>query len=315
MRKYIISTITSLIIISCFVFKADAQTDADAIMMNKNQFCSGPIYNYSSWDHYWEGKLKRNNLNMGTVSTQSAMIMANYGISDNLNIMAWAPYVWTKATAGTLHSMKGVQDISAVVKWRFFHQKTGNQKVSVFALGGFSTPLTNYVVDYIPLAIGSGTTNLSAKGMVDYQYKKLSVTGSAAYIWRSNVKVDRDAYYTDQLHLTNEVKMPNVINLQLRAGYRSKYLLAEAVLNQMSTQGGFDIPRNGMLPPPNLTMNATTVGVNIKYTIPAHANLSVLAMGNYTVAGRNVGQSTSYGGGIFYAFYFKKRHTPDTNSL
>lgn len=314
MTKYLTSIFTSLAIV-CFVCKADAQTDADAIMMNKNQFCQGPIYNYSSWDHYWEGTLKRTNLNMGTVSTQSVMYMANYGISDNLNIMAAAPYVWTKATGGTLHGEKGVQDLSVNVKWRFYHQKTGNTKVSVFALGGLSTPLTNYVIDYIPLAIGSGTTNLSAKGMVDYQYKKLSVTGSAAYIWRSNVKIDRDAYYTDQLHITNEVKMPNVINLQLRAGYRSKYLLAEAVFNQMSTQGGFDIPRNGMLPPPNLTMNATTVGVNIKYTIPAYTNLSILAVGNYTVAGRNMGQATSYGGGIFYALYFKKRTTPDTNSL
>ncbi|MFT3700787.1 MAG: hypothetical protein QM802_00330 [Agriterribacter sp.] len=313
-------TKNATIIFHCFIAamlfaqSAVAQTDADAIMMNKNQFCIGPLYNYSSWDHYWEGKLKRENLNLGTVSTQSAMVMGNYGISDNLNIMAAAPYVWTKATAGTLHSMKGIQDLSVNVKWRFFHQKTGNNKVSVFVLGGLSTPLTNYVADYLPLAIGLGSTNLSAKGMVDYQYKKLSITGSAAYIWRSNITIDKDAYYTTELHLTNQVRMPDVINLQLRAGYRSKYLLAEAVLNQMTTQGGFDITRNNM-PFPSNKMNATTLGVNIKYTIPAYTNLSVLAMGNYTLAGRNMGQATSYGGGIFYAFYFKKRHTPDTNSL
>ncbi len=65
-----------------------AQTEGDAIMMNKNQLCNGFLYNYSSWDHYWEGTLKRNNLNLGTVSTQSAMYMANYGITDNLNIIA-----------------------------------------------------------------------------------------------------------------------------------------------------------------------------------------------------------------------------------
>jgi hypothetical protein len=314
MRKYLTKPFTGIITWVMLTHAANAQTDADAIMMNKNQFCSGLLYNYSSWDHYWEGKLKRENLNLGTVSNQSVMYMANYGITDNLNIMAGAPYVWTKATAGTLHAMNGVQDLFAVVKWRFFHQKAGSSKISLFALGGMATPLTNYVVDYLPLSIGMGSTSVTAKGMIDYQYKKFTITGSAAYIWRSNVTIDKDAYYTTELHLTDEVKMPNLTNLQLRAGYRGKYLLAEAVLNQMTTQGGFDITRNNM-PFPSNTMNATTLGVNIKYTLKPIPQLSVLGIGNYTLNGRNVGQSLSYGGGVFYAFYFKKRNNISTTSL
>ena len=35
-----------------------AQMDNDAIMMGKNAFCGGPMYSYSSWNHYWEGTLK-----------------------------------------------------------------------------------------------------------------------------------------------------------------------------------------------------------------------------------------------------------------
>lgn len=293
-----------------------AQTEVDAIMMNKNQICNGFLYNYSSWDHYWEGKLKRNNLNLGTVSTQSAMYMINYGITNNLNIIAGAPYVWTKASAGTLHKMNGIQDLSLNLKWRFFNQRNGNNKVSVFAVGGFSTPLSNYTPDFLPLSIGMGSTNLSARGMVDYQYKKFTVTGSAAYIWRSNIKIDRDNYYTDRLHITNEVQMPDMTNWQLRAGYRGKYFLAEGILNQMTTQGGFDITRNNM-PFPSNRMNATTAGAFLKYTIAGvlGGNIELLAQGNYTLKGRNVGQSLSYGGGLFYAFYVKKNKTnTNTNS-
>src|SRR5664279_4722533 len=65
-----------------------AQTDLDGIMMNKNQLCNGLMYNYNSWDYYWEGNFKRNNQNLGTVSTQSVMYGANYGITDRLNVMA-----------------------------------------------------------------------------------------------------------------------------------------------------------------------------------------------------------------------------------
>ena len=117
-------------------FSSYAQTDLDAIMMNKRQFCSGFIYSYGSWDNYWEGTLKRNNLNLGKVTTQSISYMANYGIKDNLNVMIMAPYVWTKASAGTLRGLSGFQDISAFVKWRALTKKMGEQKVSLFLLGG-----------------------------------------------------------------------------------------------------------------------------------------------------------------------------------
>lgn len=302
-----------LLLCPCLV---QAQTEVDAIMMNKNQICNGFLYNYSSWDHYWEGKLKRTNLNMGTVSTQSAMYMINYGITNDLNIIAGVPYVWTKASAGTLHGLNGIQDLSLNLKWRFFNQRNGNNKISVFAVGGFSTPLSNYTPDFLPLSIGLGSTNLSARGMVDYQYKKFTVTGSAAYVWRSNIKIDRDSYYTDRLHITNEVQMPDMTNLQLRAGYRGKFFIAEGIVNRMITMGGFDITRNNM-PFPSNRMNATTTGVFFKYTIPGvmKGNLELLAQGNYTVGGRNVGQSLSYGGGFFYAFYVKKNKTNTNSSL
>src|ERR1035438_873121 len=92
----------ALLVFLVFSFnQMHAQTDMDAIMMNKNQFCNGPIYDYSSWNHYWEGKLKRTNQNLGTITTQSVMYMVNYGITGKLNVMASAPYVWTKASAGT----------------------------------------------------------------------------------------------------------------------------------------------------------------------------------------------------------------------
>ena len=282
-----------------------AQTEMDAIMMNKNQFCNGLLYNYSSWDNYWEGTLKRTNENLGTVSSQSVMYMANYGITDKLNVMVGAPYVWTKASAGTLHGLTGVQDISLFVKWKAVNEKIGKGKIAVFAIGGFTTPLTDYVVDFLPMSIGLGSTNLTARAIVDYQIGKLNVTGSAAYIRRSNVKIDRESYYDTEMHLTNEVQMPDAGQFQFRAGYRGKYLLAEAIVSNWTTWGGFDMTRNNM-PFPSNRMNSTMIGPAIKYTLPSHTNLSFLGGANYTIAGRNVGQSTAFNVGAFYAFYFKK---------
>lgn len=291
-----------------------SQTETDAIMMNKSQFCAGFMYGYSSWDQYWEGTLKRNNLNLGTVSTQSVAFMANYGISNNLNIMVAAPYIKTKATAGTLRGMRGVQDIGLNLKWRAYTLKKGKSKLSAFAVGGFSTPSSNYVADFLPLSIGLQTTNLSGRVIIDYLHNNLFATGSAAYIWRSNMTLDRTGYYDTELHSTNKVKMPDVANFMFRTGYRGKYLIAEALISNITTLGGFDITRNNM-PFPSNKMNATQVGIGLKYTLPAHTNLSFMGGASYTVAGRNMGQATAYNGGIFYAVYFKKNKGKNDNNL
>lgn len=285
---------------------ASGQTDMDAIMMNRNQFCNGFLYNYSSWDHYWEGTLKRSNENLGTVSSQSVMYMANYGITDDLNIMAGIPYVWTKASAGTLHGLKGIQDLSVFAKWRFLKKNTGKHRLSVFGIAGISTPSSDYVADFLPLSIGLHSTNLMVRGMADYQYKRFTVTGSATYVVRSNITIDRSSYYDTELRLTNEVNMPNAAQYQLRTGYRGRYLLAEAHITNWTTLGGFDITRNNM-PFPSNRMNATQVGASFKYTLKSHTNLSFLAGGQYTIAGRNMGQSLALNGGAFYAFYFGKQ--------
>jgi hypothetical protein len=287
-------------------FLTNAQTDLDGIMMNKNQFCHAIIYDHSSWDHYWEGGFKRTNENMGTVTTQSLMYMPNYGITNNLNIMASLPYVWTKASAGTLHGMKGFQDLMVFLKWKALTKSYGKNKISLIAIGGASTPTTNYAIDFLPLSIGLGSTNLIARGMVDFERNRFTVTGSASYVWRSNVKLDRDSYYDTEMHLTNEVKMPNVSMYQLRAGYRGKYLIAEATLTDMNTLGGFDITKNNM-PFPSNNMDATMVGASFKYTIKPLPNLALLAGGHYTIAGRNMGQSKAVMVGILYAFYIGKK--------
>ena len=59
-----------------------AQTETDGLMMPKKMLCLGGIYQNSSWDDYWEDTFKRENLNLGTVSTNTFMFMPNYGITD-----------------------------------------------------------------------------------------------------------------------------------------------------------------------------------------------------------------------------------------
>ena len=286
-----------------------AQTDEDAIMMTKKNFCVGATYMRSSWDHYWEGTFKRNNQNIGTVSTQMIGLMGTYGVSRKFNILVNAPYVWTHVTAGTLHDQHGIQDLTLWLKWLALEQNIGNGVLSLYALGGGSVPLTNYIADYLPLSIGLQSKTLSGRLLVDYQLGNFFATVSGAYTWRDNIKIDRNSYYTTSLHLTNEVDMPNATRFQIRTGYRSDRWIIEAVATKMTTIGGFDIRKNDM-PFPSNKMNATMVGAHFKYNFKKVEGLSLEGGGSYTVAGRNVGQATSFDGGVFYIFNFN--HTKKT---
>lgn len=298
-----------ILILFCCLFclqQLSAQTDADAIMMSKNNFCTGAIYNYSGWKNYWEGTNKRDNANLGTVSTQMIGVMGNFGISDKLNILFGIPYVQTKASAGQLQGLKGIQDLSLWIKWLPLEKKIGPGTLSLYAVGGYSFPVTNYTADFLPLSIGLKSKNLSIRGIVDYQIGDWFATASATYVNRSNITIDRSSYYTTEVHYTNEVKMPDAMQYTFRTGYRTDRLIAEAVLSNWTTNGGFDITKNNM-PFPSNEMNMTTVGVGFKYNIKAVAGLSVIGGGNYTIAGRNVGQSTSAYGGVFYILDFNKK--------
>lgn len=292
-----------LLTASTVTFSAMGQTDIDAIMMEKNAFCVGPMYTHSSWKDYWEGTLKRENLNLGRVTTEMYGLMGSYGINRKLNALFSVPYVRTKASAGTLHGMDGIQDLSLFLKYRAVQYRMGDGKLSVFTIGGVSAPLTDYPADFLPLSIGVRSKTASARLMVDYEQGGLFATASGTYTFRDDIEIDRSSYYTTEMHYTNKVKMYDMTNVNVRAGFRNQRIIAEAIFNQSNSLGGFDITRNNM-PFPSNKMNATSVGVNVKYVIPPFPQLSIVAGGMQTIAGRNVGKATSIYGSFFYVFDF-----------
>ena len=309
-----ISVGAMLLFAMLFPHSLSAQTDIDALMMSKHEFCIGPMYSYSSWKNYWEGTRKRNNENLGTVSTKMFTVMGNYGITKKLSVLFSAPYVKTNASAGTLQGLDGIQDLSLFLKWRPFQTKLGNGKLSVLGIAGVSFPLSNYTPDYLPLSIGLHSKTALGRLMVDYKWSDFFATASATYLLRDNIKIDRESYYTTELHNTHEVEMPNATNYNFRTGFRNQRWIAEAVVNIWTTLGGFDITRNNM-PFPSNKMNATTVGANFKYVLPPLPQLSIVAGGNTTVAGRNVGQATTVYGSIFYILDFSRKSTSTAPTL
>ncbi len=276
-----------------------AQMPHDAIYMNKKLACGALIYGNNSWTNYWENGLKRENLNIGKLTTQSATAMIAYGITRDINVIAMVPYVKTEASQGNLMGQQGFQDASVFVKakTKAYHGITAHGVV------GFSVPVTNYVPDFMPMSIGLGAKTLLVRGILSYALPKhLYVNSSIAYQARSQVKADRDAYLAgSKLYQTNQVAVPDAFDAALRLGYLKKDNQLEVFAEHFSCTKGDDIRRNDM---PFLTndMTMTTVGMYGKYQ---PKSIGVNARVAYVVDGQNVGQSTTVSIGLLYLFKVK----------
>lgn len=285
---------------------AFSQTFTDGLMMPKGSFCTGAMYSHDKWTDYWEGTLKRHNDNIGTITTQSVTWIGTYGITDKINVLVTFPYVWTKASQGTLRGMEGIQDITIGGKYNFFARRTEASTLKFFGSLSFAMPLTDYTPDFLPLSIGTATKRLNWRATAFYRIKQGWFGNvSAGYTWRSNVTLDRPAHMYDGHNINNtEAFVPNVVDLFASLGYIKGPIQAEANFMQMTSVDGDDIARQAM-PEVGNRMNATKVGATIMYYVPKPKGLALRLAGSYTLVGRNAGVSTTLMAGILYTIRFK----------
>src|SRR6187431_427051 len=145
-----------LFVVIFFVPSLKAQTPTDAIMMEKSQLCLAALYTNDTWDEYWEGTLKRDNGNVGTLTRQSYMPMLAYGISDRFNILAAVPWMSTEASGGQIKGVSGFQDLSLWLKFTALKSTIGPGDLSIHAVVGGSIPVSDYNDDYGPFSLGLG---------------------------------------------------------------------------------------------------------------------------------------------------------------
>jgi hypothetical protein len=283
---------------------ASAQTPTDGLMMKKGEDCSVLAYSSSTWENYWEGATKRNNPNLGKVTSQNVMFMSALGISDKLNMIVGLPYVWTSASVSYLQGQSDFQDLSLWLKYRILEKKASFGDISLFATGGASIPTNNYVTDYLPFSIGFGAKTASGRLILNYNKNGFYVNAQAGAILRSKVKIDRNSFiFNNKLYQSDVMPVPNAADGSLSLGFVNQRFQTFVSLDRFGCLSGDDIRYNDA---PILTnkMASTSINwfgkVNIK-------KFSIIANLGRVLNGRNVGESTSFGiGGAYFFQVFNK---------
>lgn len=298
------AAVSLLVTFALFPSSALAQTIDDGIMLEKGGLLAGGVFTHDRWDEYWEGTLRRNNGNIGTLTTNTNVWVANYGLTRKLNIIGTVPHVWTSASRGVLHDASGFQDLTLAAKYSFFDRAaTRIGSVRAIAVVSAGIPMSDYTPDFYPLSIGSQSKRLTGRGTLHVQTAAgWFVSGSGAYTMRSSVTLDRPYYFTEnQLFLTDEVDMPNVFDYVANAGFMKRRLMAAFMFSQQRTLGGGDIRRQDM-PFVSNRMNFSRVGGQVMAPVPYLENLVVQLGYAYTIDGRNVGQSSTVTAGLLFQF-------------
>lgn len=286
------------------VHKAAAQNPTDAILMDKGQLCLAGLYQFDTWHQYWEGRLLRDNGNIGHLQRQTATAMAALGLSPNLNVIAALPWVHTAATAGQVRGAQGLQDWGLWLKARLWNTELGTAKLQALAVLGAGAPASNYLADFAPFNLGLGAPEASLRAIVQCQrHQGAYARAQMAYHWRGYATIERDYYYTTHGYYTDQVDVPNAITYGFTLGswLLNNSLKAEVAYDALITQGGHDIRRQDAGFPSN-RMIFTRIGGGLQYYFPKLKGLGVLATGHYILSGRNVGQSTVFTGGVLYQF-------------
>jgi hypothetical protein len=286
--------IIQILFISCIAFKTIAQMPFDAIYMPKKSSCIALTGSQSQWSEYWEGNLKRENLNMGTHTTQSVAVMVAAGITDNLNVLVGLPYITTNTSAGNLMGQKGVQDLSGWLKYKML-DKSG---LSLHAIVGGSVPVGNYVPDFLPMSIGLQSKTATGRLLAYYHHKSgFYLQGHASYTFRGLTKIDKDSYQADnKVYNTNLVNIPNTTDTRASLGYYKNGKQLEVFVERNACISGDNIRRNDM-PFPTNNMQSTMIGAYAKYQ---PKTIGINAKVGYCYQGLNVGKSTVYAIGILY---------------
>jgi hypothetical protein len=280
---------------------AAAQTLEDGLTVARHELRTSVDYMTDRWSEYWEGTLLRRNENIGTLTTQSVAVTETYGVTRTLMVVASLPYVWTSANQGVLHGMHGAQDLTLAAKYRVLRLPLGERLVlGANVVGAVAAPTTDYTPDFLPMSIGLASRRATVRGSAHLRDRRtnLYADGSFGRTWRSNVTLDRPAYYTDgRLTLSDQVAMPDVADWMAGVGYQDARWCIPLGLSGQRTLGGGDIRRQDM-PFVSNRMNFTKAHAMVMYTLPTPSSLILGVGAARTLGGRNVGKSTTLSFGV-----------------
>ncbi len=291
--KLVAALVGVLLFIPCL---SNAQSPVSGFMKKSGEGSAVVSYSSESYDKVFLVPQEVDGVPVfNDVTITSINLYGEIGISDKFNLVLSVPYIKAEgnATEATLanngfeNERKGLQNLKVYAKYNFHTFALGESTLDLIGSAGIETPLGDYTADeglQSIIAIGNEATSFTGLGIAMFKMKSgVFASGQAGYSLRGN-------------------SVPNAFITEFKLGYAaSKFYIDAFVANQLSDKDGVDILGNGFTGFfPATRVNYTRIGLNAY--APLVDGIGLTAGANSYVAGRNLGKSTGFYGGVVYSF-------------
>ena len=238
--------------------------------------------------------------------------MIALGITDRMNFYLGTPYVTAASTepnGGHLAGVNGFQDLGLALKYQWVKHESNKGALTAFTTLGFSTPMTNYLSDYMPYSLGFGAPELSLRGIAQYKFNMgLYFRGGLAWMWRGYTEAERDYYYNNGSQYSAWMDVPNAWNIDGAAGIwlLNNTLKLEINYSGVKSTSGDDIRAYNAAQPTNKVM-FDRVGASAQYYLPGRTGLGFVVYHSEVLEGRNAAKTNNTGAGLTWQFNVLKK--------
>ena len=281
-------------------YQVNAQGLVDGFFTKKGDTNFSLSYSYSEFDGFYIGPDKVDGVPAHNEITQNIYnFYANYGITDRLTAIVNLPYISAEGNgvADPVNGeteQSGLQDISIALKYSLLKEELKNASMTYFtAVSG------SYALDYEPngiLSIGNGAPSVDGKLGMHYKNNN-GFFGTVALGYTIRGKADNNFNVGNG----DDFDAPNSANALIKLGYASSKIYVDGWFDaQTSSDKGGDIGSSTFVGNfPETRVNYSRVGANVY--VPLTKAIGLNAGINTTVDGRNLGDSTTYTGGLIYS--------------
>ena len=232
-------------------------------------------YTAETYDEFWAGTTKVSDPGVGKVDLKSTSLWLQWGLTDNLAVVATLPYI--DASSDGLGGFKdqGLQDLSVLLKYRFW--AAGPH--SLVAAAGGRTAVQNYEAN-LPVDLGDNTTDALFRLVYQFQTPNFYFSQQVGYDIRGGDAPDDYPLYTELGFTAGRITY---------GGYYSKLI----------AKGGTDIGDPGFTFPSNKE-EYSKAGVKVFGRVTDRFGLSAVYF--TTLEGRNTGDSHGLAVGVVFRY-------------
>lgn len=231
-------------------------------------------YTAESYDHFWLGTTKVAVPNGGDVDIKSTSLWLQWGLTDNLAIVANLPYVDASSDGFGLDA-SGLQDLSALLKVRLL----SSGPHTLVGAAGVRTAVQDYEAN-LPVDLGDNTTDALFRLVYQFQTPNFYISQQVGYDIRGDDAPDDYPLYTELGFTVGRITY---------GGYYSRLIAKD----------GTDIGDPGFTFPSNKE-EYSKAGAKIYGRVTDRLGLSALYF--VTLDGRNTGDSDGFSVGAVFRF-------------